>query len=56
MSDSIHVYKGSVENLLVLSSNVPYPRKRRGVHPDLDIVMTIFVLAILCDQKDFLRV
>ena len=23
--DSIHVYKGSVENLLVLVSNVPYP-------------------------------
>ena len=56
MSDRIHVYKCSVENLLALSSNVPYPRKRRGAGPELDTVMTVSVLALLCDQNDFMRV
>jgi predicted transposase YbfD/YdcC len=35
---------------------VPDPRKRRGVRHKLDIVLTIFVLALLCDQNDFVRV
>ena len=51
MFDRIHVYKCSMEKTLVLASNVPYPRKRRGVRPELDIV-----ISLLCDQSDFMRV
>lgn len=32
------------------------PSKRRGVGPELDTVMTVSVLALLCDQNDFMRV
>ena len=56
MSDLIQSYKCAVEKLLSLARNVPDPRKRRGVRHKLDIVLTIFVLALLCDQNDFLRV
>lgn len=56
MSALIESYRRAVGKLLVLASNVPDPRKRRGVRHKLDIVLTIFVLALLCDQNDFLRV
>lgn len=56
MSDLIQGYKCAVEKLLSLARNVPDPRKRRGMRHKLDIVLTIFVLALLCDQNDFLRV
>ena len=56
MSNLIQSYKFAVEKLLSLARNVPDPRKRRGVRHKLDIVLTIFVLALLCDQNDFLRV
>lgn len=56
MSDLLHVYKCSVENLLALASNVPDHLKRRGVRPELDTVLTILVLAMRWDQNDFLRV
>lgn len=56
MSDLIQSYKCAVEKLLSLARNVPDPRKRRGVRHSIDIVLTIFVLALLCDQNDFLRV
>lgn len=56
MSDLIQGYKCAVGKLLSLARNVPDPRKRRGVRHKLDIVLTIFVLALLCDQNDFLRV
>lgn len=56
MSDLIQSYKCTVEKLLSLARNVPDPRNRRGVRHKLDIVLTIFVLALLCDQNDFLRV
>lgn len=56
MSALIDSYKRAVGKLLVLASNVPDPRKRRGVRHSIDIVLTIFVLALLCDQNDFVRV
>lgn len=56
MSDLIQSYKCAVEKLLSLARNVPDPRKRRGVRHSIDIVLTIFVLALLCDQNDFVRV
>lgn len=56
MSALIESYRRAVGKLLVLASNVPDPRKRRGVRHKLDIVLTIFVLALLCDQNDFVRV
>lgn len=56
MSDLIQSYKCAVEKLLSLARNVPDPRKRRGMRHKLDIVLTIFVLALLCDQNDFVRV
>ena len=56
MSALIDSYKTAVEKLLHLARNVPDPRKRRGMRHKLDIVLTIFVLALLCDQNDFLRV
>lgn len=56
LSNLIQIYKCSVEKLLSLSWNVPDPRNRRGVCHSIDIVLTLFVLAILRDQNDFLRV
>lgn len=56
MSALTESYRCAVGKLLVLVSNVPDPRKRRGVRHKLDIVLTIFVLVLLCDQNDFLRV
>ena len=56
LSNLIQIYKCSVEKLLSLSRNVLDPRKRRGVRHSIDIVLTLFVLAILCDQNDFLCV
>jgi hypothetical protein len=56
MSALIDSYRRAVGKLLVLASNVPDPRKRRGVRHSIDIVLTIFVLALLCDQNDFVRV
>lgn len=56
LSNLIQIYKCSVEKLLSLSRNVLDPRNRRGVCHSIDIVLTLFVLAILRDQNDFLRV
>lgn len=51
MSDSIHVYKGSVGKSPYTCLECAIPRKRLGVRPELDIV-----ISLLCDQSDFLRV
>ncbi len=45
-----------MEKLLNLDLNVSDPRDRRGVRHSIDIVLTIFVLVLLCDQNDFPRV
>ena len=42
------------ETIAMLMHNLV--RNRRDVRPELDIVRILFVLDLLCDQKDFLSV
>ena len=56
MSIVIESYRKAVSRFCDIASNVPDPRKKRGVRHKIDVVLTIFVLALLCDQNDFVRV
>lgn len=56
MSYLIDSYKQNVSVLLALASTVPDTRDNRGVRQKIDIILTIFVLALLCDQNDFVRI
>lgn len=56
MSYLIDSYKQNVSVLLCLASTVPDTRDKRGVRHKIDIILTIFVLALLCDQNDFVRI
>ena len=56
MSYLIDSYKQNVSVLLCLASTVPDTRAKRGVRHKIDIILTIFVLALLCDQNDFVRI
>ena len=56
MSYLIDSYKQNVSILLCLASTVPDTRDKRGVRHKIDIILTIFVLALLCDQNDFVRI
>lgn len=56
MSVVIESYRKAITKLCELASSVPDPRQKRGVRHKIDVILVIFVIALLCDQNDFVRI
>ena len=56
MSVVIESYRKAITKLCEPASTVPDPRQKRGVRHKIDVILVIFVIALLCDQNDFVRI
>ena len=54
MSVVIESYRKSITRLCELASRVPDPRQKRGMRHKIEVILVIFVLALLCVHAHFL--